>query len=324
MAQDQLQSVLDWQQVDLAWNAIKNAHSIGIVSHRHPDPDTIGSNFSLRETLIGLGKKVQSFCVHQPPHSCDILLQEYYFHSQLNTSGLDLLISVDCGGLDQFAFPFPLENFTGPFINIDHHASNNFYGSINLVNQQLSSTSEIIYLLTRHWNLPISPFMATCLLFGLYYDTGSFMHSNVSPEVLEIASNLVSLGADRQAIIRSLFHNFHLNKYHLWGAIMEKVKVTEEHTAVAVITREQQNSFQTVPEDISGLINYISMVKESQYAVLINQDENNQLKGSLRTSHDTINLSTLAQTLGGGGHRKASGFGFPGNIEKQISWKITS
>ena len=189
-------TLLNLEQVNLAWDAINRAERIGIISHRHPDPDTIGSNMTLRQVFLKLGKQVDSLCVHQTPKTCDLLVKDHPYLHHFEPSQYDLIISVDCGSLDQVAFSIPEANtFREGFLNIDHHSSNNNFGSINIVQTKLSSTSEIIYLLLQHWGQPIDQFMATCLLFGLYYDTGSFMHSNVSPRVLEIASDLTSKGA---------------------------------------------------------------------------------------------------------------------------------
>jgi len=325
MAQPELQFELNQQEADRAWTALNKAQTIGIISHRHPDPDSIGSNLALRQSLLQLGKQVDSFCVHLPPKTCQSLQGSQNFCAHFDPNQYDILISVDCGSLGQVAFEnLGPENFHGEFLNIDHHTSNNNFGTINIVNTQLSSTCEIVYLLHRYWNLPIDSQIATCLLFGLYYDTGSFMHSNVTPRVLNIASDLISKGASLETIINHLYRNFQLEKFHLWGDTLQKIKVTDQQTSVAVIHKNDLDAFQANAEDISGLIDYLSMVKGSEYATLISQDTPNVIKGSLRTRSNELNLSALAETMGGGGHRKASGFSFPGKIEKQVIWKITT
>jgi phosphoesterase RecJ-like protein len=316
---------LDTQQADFAWEALNKAQKIGIISHRHPDPDSIGSNLALRAVLTNLGKTVDSLCVHNPPQTCQAIAGSANFQNTFEPNDYDVLISVDCGSLSQVAFEKMSGNyFQGTFINIDHHTSNNNFGKINLVYTKLSSTCEIIYQLLRYWQQPLNKQIATCLLFGLYYDTGSFMHSNVTPQVLEMASDLIGNGASIQTVIENLYHNFNLKKYHLWGNALQKIKITENQAAVSVVTTEDLNNFQASQEDLGGLINYVSMAKESQFALMINQDNTQQIKGSLRTSQDKINLSELAGQFGGGGHRKASGFSFPGKIEKHTIWKINN
>ena len=316
-------AAIDLDQANLAWAAIIEAKRIGIISHRHPDPDTIGSNLTLYDLLSSMGKSVHSYCVDQIPQTYQFLPQTSGYLSELIPAEHDLLISVDCGSPEQMAFqkthPTILER---NFINIDHHASNQSFGIINIVQTNLSSTSEIIFNLLNYWGVSITPRMATYLLVGLYYDTGSFMHSNATPAVMEMAESLLRLGANQQLIIQNLYHNFSQEKFHLWGKTLEKIKITDKNSAVAVFGNDELQEFHNASENLSGVIDFISMTKEIDFAVMISEEKTGQIKGSLRTRYDHINLSDLAGQLGGGGHRKASGFGFPGKLTKEVSWKI--
>lgn len=309
-------------QTSLAWSALAQAERIGIISHRNPDPDTIGSNLALCTLLTGLGKQVHSFCVDPIPYTCFFLPGSRDYLCQLDPVQYDLLISVDCGSSNQVSYnKIHPELFQKNFINIDHHTSNEHFGTINIV-QSLSSTCEIIFNLFRLWQVKITPQIATYLLVGLYYDTGSFMHSNTTPAVLEMAEILISHGAQQQVIIKNLYHNFTEEKFHLWGKTLEGIKVTDKNSAVAIVGYQELQKFANASENLSGVIDYVSMAKESDFAVFISEEKTGQIKGSLRTRHDHINLSELAGQMGGGGHKKASGFGFPGQLSKQISWKI--
>jgi phosphoesterase RecJ-like protein len=316
---------LDLKQTELAWQAILQARSIGLISHRNPDPDTIGSNLSLKEVLTGLGKQVQSICLDPLPQMVRFLPGSENFSPTLDPEQFDLLMSVDCGSTAQTACDkqFP-EIFSGNYINIDHHASNTCFGRINLVNPKMSSTSEIIYNLIQHWSLRLTPLIATYLLAGLYYDTGSFMHPNTTPEVLQMAEDLYRHGANHQLVIRHLYQNFSLSKFHLWGETLSSLKVTPQNSVVAVVTPENLEHNQAKQEELNGVISYLSTVKGNDFAVLINQDQQGQIKGSIRTNHNHINVSEIAESLGGGGHKKASGFGFPGHLTKEVVWKVVN
>lgn len=314
---------IDLDQAAKSWSALAQAERIGIISHRHPDPDTIGSNLALSTFLTGLGKRVHSFCVDQIPYTCHFLPESQNYLCQLDLAEYDLLISVDCGSPGQVAYDkIHPQLFQKNFINIDHHASNDHFGTINIVQTNLSSTSEIIFNLFKLWQVKITGQMATYLLFGLYYDTGSFMHSNTTPAVLEMAETLLRCGANQQLIIDNLYHNFTEEKFHLWGKTLERIKITDKNSAVAVFGNEEMQEYQNPSENLSGVIDYISMTKESDFAVMISEEKTGQIKGSLRTRFDHINLSELAGQMGGGGHKKASGFGFPGKLSKEVSWKI--
>lgn len=314
---------INLEQARLAWEAIMAAQTIGIISHRHPDPDSIGSNLALRAALSTLGKTVNSVCVDSPPETAKFLSECANYSTCFLPTDNDLNISVDCGGREQVAFhnQYP-DLFKKNFINIDHHASNDSFGTINIVQTNLSSTCEIIYQLFQFWKIKLTSDIATYLLFGLYYDTGSFMHSNTTPAVLEMASKLYQAGARHDLITKHLFQNFSEKKFHLWGDILQKIKLTSDQHTVAAVPYDDLEKFQAGSEELSGLINYLSMAPESQYALMISEEKSGQIRGSLRTTRNDVNLSELAQTLGGGGHKKASGFSLEGNISEQPYWII--
>lgn len=314
---------IDLDQAAQAWQAIRSANQIAIISHRHPDPDTVGANLALRSALTRAGLQIQSFCVDAPPETCQFLEESACYQKNFQPDNFDLIISVDCGGTEQVAFQkqFP-DIFKRNFINIDHHASNQLFGTINIVQTNLSSTCEIVYQLLHFWELSVTTDIANYLLFGLYYDTGSFMHPNTTPAVLEIASDLVRLGARLDLITKSLFQNFNENKFHLWGQILEKIKITADGNSAAAIPHQILAKHQAGSEELSGLTNYLSMVKGSKFAVLVSEEQTGQIRGSLRSVSDEVDLSKLAQSLGGGGHRKASGFSLEGHITEQPFWSI--
>lgn len=312
------------EQADLAWQAINQAQNIVIISHRSPDPDAIGSNLALRMALAQSGKKILSACVDKIPSNCEFLAQAVNYDCAINLDQADLLISVDCGSKAQVAFEsiYPGIFQAKPFINIDHHASNDFYGTINLVYTNLSSTCEIVYNLFKIWKIELTPTISTCLLFGLYYDTGSFMHSNTTSSVLQMAEDLLQNGADQQIIIANLYKNCSESKFKIWGKVLASMKITNQNAVAAALSHQEIKDLKVDIEDLSGLINYLSMVKGSDYAVFVHEDIAGQIKGSLRTTHDNLDLSSLAAQLQGGGHRKASGFTIPGQLDQQEIWEI--
>jgi phosphoesterase RecJ-like protein len=316
---------LDQSTSQQIWDTMLAAQNIAIISHRHPDPDCIGSNLVLRNLLEKLGKRIDSVCVDIPGCNCRKFRNIDNFLLELDPARYDLLITLDCGSLAQTGFEQILSTRPGTttLINIDHHASNNNYGTLNLVYPELSSTCEIMFLLLESWKQPINPETATLLMMGIYFDTGSFMHPNVSQELLDIAGQLTMLGADLPFIHKNLFQNFSLNKFHLWGKIMEDIRVSPQGTAVAIASPDHIQSPDFCPDDVSGVINYVSMAKNSRFALMLTQDKPGQIRGSLRTRQNDVDVEQIAGQLGGGGHKKASGFGFPAQLEKQTVWKIT-
>src|SRR3990167_172229 len=167
--------------LDEVLELMRRTKNIVIISHRSPDGDAIGANLALKHALKQWGKSATSACVDFLPDYGFILpgSLEYVNDFDLNTT--DLVISVDCGShkLVKFHETKP-DIFSGkiPFINIDHHPSNDYFGTHNLVHDTAAAASFTVYHLLKYGKFDITPEIASCLMLGIYYDTGSLMHSN--------------------------------------------------------------------------------------------------------------------------------------------------
>lgn len=315
-----------------------DAKKICIISHRGPDGDAVGSNLALRYCLEKFGKEVVSACVDPIPNNSLWLREVDTFVQDFNYEDFDVIVTVDCGAKKLIAFHEKKpELFEGknilvgedkmamvqkPLINIDHHESNDNYGTLNIVDSQACATAFIIFFFIRNAKWDIDKDIATALMHGLYFDTGSFMHSNVNEYVLKVASELMKHGANYKRSAKELFHTTSVNKLRLWGRIMERAYVNEDEVTVSAVNKHDYEVCQTAPNDAGGVIDFLNAVPGSRYCVLLSEDEKGIVKGSLRTQRDDVNLSEVAKEFGGGGHPKASGFGIPGRLEPHISWKI--
>lgn len=310
------------------WSTIQKAHKIAIISHRNPDADSIGSNLALYELLTRQGKQVTPVCVDPMPSEVKFLENLEKYQQEFNPLALDLLICVDAGSSKQTGFldKYPeLKNIVAtklPLINIDHHASNENYGTINLVLPNAASTTMIIYELLQLWDEKITKSIATALLSGLYYDTGSFMHSNTSEEVYQVAGQLMQRGADFKTIARKLFRSHSMTKLRLWGELLNDLKQTDKNIVVAGLQEKDFKRLNATAEDISGAIDYLSMAKDNEFAAMLIEDGKGNVRGSLRSRKNDHNLSEIAALLGGGGHKKASGFTIKGKLKKETVWAV--
>lgn len=304
---------------------IQTVSKILIISHRKPDADTLGTAIALKLWCKTLGKDVQLACIDRPSLSFEFLPCIDEFSTAFTLSKYDLCIFVDVGAsyMTNFHFKYP-ELFENReiIVNIDHHASNDRFGAINLIDADAASTTLMIYRFFKYLNFNISPDIATCLLAGLYGDTGSFKHSNTSVEVLLAAANLVDLGARIDRIVSSMFRSNKVSTLRLWGKVLEQIRITDDGVVMAVVKDEDFQNLEARPEQLSGVIDYLNMVPDSKFSVLINEDRKGNVKGSFRTRKQNIDLSRIAATFGGGGHAKASGFSLPGKLVQSVSYKI--
>ncbi len=305
----------------LQFSTLINASTrILIVSHKKPDADALGSNIALSLYLKSIGKDVVSACVDKASKVFDFLPYISEVVTEFEVENFDLVILVDCGAREMAGFS--LEGLR--VVNIDHHASNDNFGELNIVDPFAASATVIIYRMMKFLGVEIDADMATCLLAGIYGDTGSFMHSNVSKEVWDIAAELTSKGANISVIVKNIFRSRSIGTLKLWGKVLEKAHITENGVVMSVMRDGDYSSLGASPEQLSGVVDYLNMVPNAKYALLLNEDRRGNVKGSLRTKNSDVDLSAIAAQYGGGGHPKASGFSLEGKLEVARNYRVVS
>ncbi len=303
------------------------ADNILIISHAKPDADTLGAAISIKLWLESFRKDVTLACVDKPSKDFDFLPDVLEFKRDFVLADFDLMFVVDCGAshLTEFDSKYPgFLDSNVPVINIDHHASNDFFGDLNIVDSRSASTTLLLFNIFSELDFPITISMATCLLAGIYGDTGGFMHSNTTSEVLKVASVLMGLGADVRSITASLFSNKSVSSLRLWGKALESAVLTDEKVVLSVLKESDYKDVGSGPDQLTGLVDYLNMVPNSKFAVLINEDRQGNVKGSFRTRNDDVDLSEVAASYGGGGHSKAAGFKMPGRLTRDGEFRIIS
>ncbi|MBU0981583.1 DHH family phosphoesterase [Patescibacteria group bacterium] len=315
-----------FEEIDQAKERIYKAQNILIISHQSPDPDTIGANLALRMQLEAIGKNVVSACADQIPENCDFLEKSQSFVTDFNSTDFDLIITVDISSHELLKFhitkPELLDRTKTFIINIDHHPTNNNFGNINIVMPSAPAACFILYLFFSYYGWSITPQIATALLHGLYFDTGSFMHSNTSSASLRVAGRLIALGASHKTIVRRQFHTNTIPQLRVWGHALSRASFNSKNAIVTAITKQDFQRENANPDDLSGLINYINCVPEASFCMLLAEDMKGNIKGSMRTLKENIDLSQIASLFGGGGHKKAAGFKVPGELKSKIAWEI--
>lgn len=310
-----------------ARKAFLESEKICIISHRSPDGDAVGSNLALRFQLEKLGKNVVSACVDPVPENSLFLKDADTFVEDFELDDFDLFVSVDCGDkkLVKFHETKPdLFSEERKFINIDHHESNDGFGDVNLVYPDDCSTCIVLYDLFEYCDWDLDRNIATCLLHGIYFDTGSLMHSNTNARVYETSGELLAKGADLKRVVKKLFRTTASEKLKLWGRIMERAYVNDEGVVVSAVNQSDYLACGASHHDTGGVIDFLNAVPGSKYCVLLSENDRGIVKGSLRTQRDDVNLSDVASQWGGGGHPRASGFGVEGNLQPVIKWQVVN
>lgn len=293
-----------------------------LVAHEEPDGDAIGAILSMARFLSDRGKEVRFASKDQAPELFKFMKGADKLSHDFLIGDYDVIILIDNGDLKRTGFAeriLAAKKSGKIIINIDHHPQNDIWkmATINIADSSCSSTSEIIFDLFVYFNYYIDSEIATNLLGGIYYDTGGFQHSNTSKKVLEIASNLMRSGASLKKVSRSVSQSRSVSMLKLWGIALSRLKVIKKFgLAFTFITQDDLEKSGAKEDEISGLVNMINSTAEAGASLLIYQNNNGNIKGSLRTEKDEIDVSRLAKYLGGGGHRKAAGFSLSGKIKQ--------
>ncbi|MEK7146287.1 MAG: DHH family phosphoesterase, partial [Patescibacteria group bacterium] len=226
----------------------------------------------------------------------------------------DLIVTVDTGDLVQLG-KLKDENAElfgkTPLLNIDHHASNGRFGTANFLDFSVASTTQmLIPVLKALENFKgeklIDEDVATLLLTGLITDTGSFQHSNTSPQAFEAAADLLDLGARQQEIIKHIFKTKSLATLKLWGRVLSKIQYDDAHRFVySTITEQDLEDTGASSEDSGGIIDELmSNAPRAEVVLLFKEKADGLNSGSLRATGNLADVSEIAGRMGGGGHVK--------------------
>lgn len=292
-------------------NLVLSSNKIGLTFHTSPDGDAIGSTLGLLNALKELGKNAYIISKDSIPDNMGFLSLASSITGEVTepTEDTDLVVVLDCGNVERISAE--LDNYKGKVINLDHHISNEYYGDLNYVDINASATAEIVYLLLKCLGYEMksnnnSIEIGTCLYTSLITDTGSFRHSNVTQRTLEIAANLIGIGVNNTKIYINLFDNRSLKKLKLIGrAFSEADLLYNNKLAVATLSLKTLKELDCEKEDTSDIIGNLLSLKGVEVAVLLKENDEG-IKASLRSKYD-LDVRSIAEKFGGGGHIKAAG-----------------
>jgi phosphoesterase RecJ-like protein len=285
-----------------------------LTSHARPDGDAIGSALACCQILRLMGKKAKVVLrdgvprIYQPLPFANEVLQAERVNGKY-----DAAILLECDSLQRTR----LEGLDGRFlINIDHHQSGRPFGHVNWIDPQAVATAEMVYRLAREARVRVSPEIATCLYTGLLTDTGSFLFQGTNEHTFALARELVLAGADPVKCARNTYFAHSTAKMRLLGAALSNLE-RQGRLASMWVTNQQMEQFGAKEEDCEGIVNYALSIGDVEVAVFLRELPGGHVRVSLRSKGE-LNVATVAEKFGGGGHECASGCSLPGPLAEAI------
>jgi len=308
---------------------LTSGEKILLVIHKSPDGDTIASSLALYAVLKKMGKDADIVGKDEIPALFSFLPNACKIQNDFLQGDYDLVIVLDCGDLKRTGFPQRFLQYAKHkrhLLNIDHHPKNDLHkiANLNIVCQEASSTAEILFDFFQEINIDFDKNLATCLLTGLYTDTGGFKHSNTSEKVLDIAGKLLSYGANLKQIAKNISVNKSVTALKLWGIALSRIWQNQQYgLCTSVITRKDLQDCRACEIDMAGIVNLISSIADTKIAIFFSETADGKVRASLRTEDDNIDVSQIAKIFGGGGHKKAAGFTVEGRLNyKEGKWQV--
>ncbi|HSX41804.1 MAG TPA: DHH family phosphoesterase [Candidatus Saccharimonadales bacterium] len=236
----------------------------------------------------------------------------------------DLVIILDTSSVELLGDIYkdvPELFFETPTVNIDHHATNSYFGKVNWVDMTATSTAEMMVSLIESLGrseVLLDADIATALLTGLLTDTNSFQNQNTTPKSLTVAAQLVAAGARQQEIIEKIFKTKKLATLKLWGKILSNLKEEPElKFAWTTVDEAEMKAAGVEDHSTGGFIDDLLRTAAGLDFVLLLKEKNGAIRGSLRAVSQDYNVAEIAQVFGGGGHVAAAGFGVEGTLEEK-------
>lgn len=292
--------------------ALHAAQSILLVTHVMPDGDAVGSMLGLFNALSSVGKTVDCAVDGGIPDSFEFLPGADVVQGRLEAGAWDLMISLDASDEERTGEvgAYGRRN-SQMIINLDHHATNTFFGDIHLVDPRAVAASEIVF----HWlcsmEFVFSVDVAVPLLTGLVTDTLGFRTSNVTSETLVIAQELMNAGASLAEITERVLDTRSFSGILLWREAFRSVELTESGVISLEVTQEVLQQLGLSGTSENGLSGFLIRVQEAKVSATFTEIEDGNIILSMRAKPG-FDVSGVAFSLGGGGHKQAAGATIPG------------
>jgi phosphoesterase RecJ-like protein len=281
-----------------------------LMTHIRPDADGLGAQLALHDALTAIGK-------HPRVAIASKLLPRYEFLDPKRTiiedfkpaafTDRDCVVVLDTGTWNQLGdFGKWLQVSPLPRAVVDHHRTQDDLGGLQLVDVTAEATGRLAYEIIRALGAPLSAPAAHQLFMAVATDTGWFRHPNTTSATFALCGELVELGARPTELYEQLYEAAPLARLKLTAVALQRLEVRAGgKIAYTEIALSDYLATGAVPGDTEDLINYPRGVEGVEIALVFIEQQDGGTKVSFRSR--SADVSKLAETFGGGGHKLASG-----------------
>ncbi|MBR1762341.1 MAG: bifunctional oligoribonuclease/PAP phosphatase NrnA [Eubacterium sp.] len=287
--------------VDECAKMLMEQDNILILTHAHPDGDTLGAGFGLCRALLKTGKKARVICADEIPSKYMSIFKEL----KMPEFEEDFIVAVDV------ATPNLLGDLCEKYENridlcIDHHKSNSEYAKKLLLDVDAAAACETILEVVKKLGVEVDKEIADCLFTGISTDTGCFRYSSVTANTFKAAAELVELGAENGFINRIMFETKTKTYAALERLAIEGMQFfSNDRVCVITITQDMYKQTGAKEHETEAIAPLTRQIEGVEIGLTIREKPNGECKCSIRT-FESVDAAKLASFFGGGGHKQAA------------------
>jgi len=307
---------------DAVFDFLNRRSSLVITTHENADPDGLGAELVFFQLAKSMGKKARIV-------NSGAILEKYRFMDPENVieswanfkealdreAALVIMDTADEYNIGELRdlIPYAPEVFV-----IDHHEPSQFNTLKGYTDPKASSACEMAVELAIKAGLNLTPANAIAAFAGIAYDTGFFAYSKTTLRTFKAASVLIEAGAVPYDIYKEFYQKRHVGALLLEKSVLGTLEITEQgRVAVQVLRKEFLESCHATLDDTEGFINTPLKCKDVEVSVLLKENREGHVRCSFR-SKGGINVSKIAQSMGGGGHIMAAGCKSSKNLDETL------
>lgn len=291
---------------------LKSHDNFTILTHAHPDGDTLGSGFGLCLALRALGKKANVINNEElPPKFRYLEIEPQEFEEQT-------VVAVDIADANLMGNDIKAQYETKVDLSIDHHGSNRLFAKETYVDSSAPAAAQIIFEIVGLLGVEITSQIADCLYTGISTDTGCFRYANVTPATLRTAAKLMEYGASAAKINVMMFETKTRTYAALERLALDSMQFFYDgKCALITITRDMFAQSGSDENECDGIAAISRQIEGVLVGVTVRERRDGSFKASVRT-HNPVDASAICARFGGGGHPNAAGCQLPGTKDEAI------
>ena len=272
-----------------------------VISHEHPDGDTLGCAFALCEALKLMGKKRAFLCADKVTKDFSFLT-DGFVSDELSDPFVVCVDVADANLLGDLA-----SDFEGKVdLCIDHHMSNTFYAKSTYLIER-AAACEIVYDLIMSMPIEESRYIRNCIYTGVSTDTGCFRYQNTTAETFKVAAELMAKGVDSNKINKLMFETKSKSFLELEMLARETLQYHfDGKCAIITITQDMYKKSGSNEHECHPITALPRQIEGVLVGAVFKENEEGHFSVSVRTD-EGIDASEICSRLGGGGHKGAAG-----------------